>query len=157
MALTCSQPVFSPRLGFQCARSWPNIWEPLDQSPVLIWPNLYCFTHFLSFYYLSNWLLKREIETVLDNFPVQTKCCVCDYWRQFAAKCWSSKSQTGRKPQPLSPKHGYHLIMQAETYCKIQIHVLSLHHVYNTEEFTLCDCELVQRNFCPQNLGLALY
>jgi hypothetical protein len=26
---------------------------------------------------------------------------------------------------------------------------LSLHHVYNTEEFKLCDCKLIQRNFAP--------
>jgi hypothetical protein len=47
--------------------------------------------------------------------------------------------------------------MWAETYCKIQIRVLSLYHIYNTDEFTLCDRELMQRSFCPQNLGLALY
>jgi hypothetical protein len=30
---------------------------------------------------------------------------------------------------------------------------LSLHHVYNTEEFKLCDCELIQRNFAPKTLA----
>ena len=30
---------------------------------------------------------------------------------------------------------------------------LSLHHVYNTEEFKLCDCKLIQRNFAPKTLA----
>jgi hypothetical protein len=69
----------------------------------------------------------------------------------------SSPPNVGHQNPKQAKSHSHCLLNMDITSWSSSDTCLSLHHVYDTEEFTLCDRKLIQINFCPQNLGLALY